>query len=785
MDMDQPTPPKPLTFQGDLANLPAALQPLTAKPNWVMWRWESVKIDRDGKPVWTKVPYHPNAWKVSSTDSSTWRSYEACVAAFGRGSFDGIGFCLLGSDIAAFDVDKCRDPVSGELKLQARNLLQRCGSYAEITPSGTGIRIIGLSNGNNPRHKKYPVGDGVSVEIYRQAARYMTITGRPVDDYNQPLVNIDDVIDEVYEECEAHRVGGGETGNGASFAATDEFENIEPDDTRLAGLNAKWIELGHDGTGIAEKYDGDRSRAVMAFTAECVRAGIADEIIASCLMRWRIGEHIRDQSNVVRALNRTIDKAKQFVENSKLFEMNEKHAVLPIGGKTRVATWGEDPEFPGHQTIIRFATFFDFRALHDKYRHTILVEGHAKEVPLGSWWIGHPHRRQYDNGLRFMPQRDDDVVNGTLNLWRGFAVAARKPEGKSGASGCKLFLDHGLKIICNGSEEHYDYLIKREAFIAQKRTRSEIAVGLQTETEGTGKGFWCRGLNHLYGNHAMEVQNSTHVIGKHNTHLETLLKLTADEALFAPDPHHRNALYNIITEDTITIEPKFVDAYSARNYNNIDVISNASHFVPVSGSARRFFIPTVSSDRANDHAYFGKIRAELHDGGYEALLYHLLHEIDLRDFNVRAVPKTAALAEQAAYSRKGVDLLVEIACHDAVVPCQNGSRAGVSLCPDVERSYQPVRHGFDWYIDHHPDHDLSRLGSLKVKRRLAKEWNCLTGSAAREYVDGVQKHVVRWPALAELRAKFEAKYGKQQWTHPGITEWLGTDAAQDPDDVPF
>lgn len=64
-------------------------------------------------------------------------------------------------------------------------------------------------------------------------------------------------------------------------------------------------------------------------------------------------------------------------------EMNEKHCVLPIGGKTRVATWDEDPEFPGYPIIARFATFSDFRALHDKYRRIVLDDGHeAKEVRL-------------------------------------------------------------------------------------------------------------------------------------------------------------------------------------------------------------------------------------------------------------------------------------------------------------------------------------------------------------------------------------------------------------------
>ena len=42
---------------------------------------------------------------------------------------------------------------------------------------------------------------------------------------------------------------------------------------------------------------------------------------------------------------------------------------------------------------------------------------------------------------------------------------------------------------------------------------------------------------------------------------------------------------------------------------------------------------------------------QMHDeGGFEALLYHLLHEVDVRDFNVRAVPKTAALLEQIIQS---------------------------------------------------------------------------------------------------------------------------------------
>src|SRR2546430_16610889 len=116
-----------------------------------------------------------------------------------------------------------------------------------------------------------------------------------------------------------------------------------------------------------------------------------------------------------------------------------------------------------------------------------------------------------------MPTHDDEEVDGHYNRWRGFAV---RPN-KSGASGCRRFLDHGLKIICNGDEAHYDYLIKREATIVQKRMRTEIACCYRTEQEGSGKASWVNGLGRIYGQHYIQIINPAHVIGKHNDHLET------------------------------------------------------------------------------------------------------------------------------------------------------------------------------------------------------------------------------------------------------------------------
>jgi hypothetical protein len=391
-------------------------------------------------------------------------------------------------------------------------------------------------------------------------------------------------------------------------------------DQRLTAVAPSVMEIIRSGRLPSDMKAG---HAHFKVVAEFTRAGLSDANIKQVYRLSLLGIHVATSSRGFDGyLDKTI-KAARAHGDIKLFEMNAQHCVMPIGGKTRVVTWGDDPSFPGRKTIVHASSFGDFKNLYDKYRHEYQSDSRTITARLGTWWLGQPHRAQYDGGMKFMPQRNEEVVGNVLNMWRGFAVAARRPEGNSGAAGCQLFLNHGLKVICSGNEQHYDYLIKREAFIAQMRTRSEIALALHTEEEGTGKGFWCRTLNHLYGEHAMHVQNPEHVIGKFNVHLETLLKLTADEALFAGDPRHRNALYYLITEPTIPIEPKFINPYDADNYLNLDIISNARHFIPVSGTARRIFVPTVSPEQASNHEYFRKMEEQLRNGGHEALLYHL------------------------------------------------------------------------------------------------------------------------------------------------------------------
>src|SRR5262249_46233993 len=148
-----------------------------------------------------KVPYqaaHPSR-NAKIDDPSTWGDYGTSAAVVSAGNADGVGFVLSDSEYCAFDVDNCRDPGTGEVHPWAQGLINRAGSYVEVTPSKAGLRIIGTGDGAAV-HRKLDVGDGVSVEVYRKATRYITVTGDALAGSPSTIANVDALIDEVLVE---------------------------------------------------------------------------------------------------------------------------------------------------------------------------------------------------------------------------------------------------------------------------------------------------------------------------------------------------------------------------------------------------------------------------------------------------------------------------------------------------------------------------------------------------------------------------------------------------------
>jgi hypothetical protein len=196
-------PPKPKTYNADLANLPAALSPRTKEKRWCIWRWTW----REEQGRWDKPPLqacNPNR-AAKSNDPSTWGNYTDAVAAVTAGRADGIGYMLADDNLDAVDLDHCRDPQTSVIDAWAQKEIEAAnGAYVEVTVSGRGLRILGIGTGSELGRKfKIPnATNGAAIEVYRKTNRYIIISGAQISGGDE-LPNIDAVLDDIARRFDA------------------------------------------------------------------------------------------------------------------------------------------------------------------------------------------------------------------------------------------------------------------------------------------------------------------------------------------------------------------------------------------------------------------------------------------------------------------------------------------------------------------------------------------------------------------------------------------------------
>lgn len=385
-----------------------------------------------------------------------------------------------------------------------------------------------------------------------------------------------------------------------------------------------------------------RSEAYFHCSCELVRRGVPDDVIFSVLTdpSFGISESILEKRRPEKYALRQIERAHEDAIDPMLRQLNEKHAVIgDMGGKCRIISEVFDHAMKRHK--ISRQSFEDFR---NRYRHIKVVVGTTEkgtpiEKSAGTWWVDHPKRRQFET-LVFAPGQE---VPEAYNLWKGFSCDAL--PGNMHES----LLTHVRENICGGNEELYKYLIGWMARAVQSPdSPGEVAIVLRGG-RGTGKSLFVKAFGRLFGRHFLQVADPKHLVGSFNSHLRDTVILFGDEAFYAGDKKHESVLKTLITEETLVIEGKGVDAEAAPNFVHLLMASNEDWVVPAGADERRFFALDVSEAKKQNRDYFRGIMGDLEDGGYENLL-HFLMTYDLSEYEVRNVPTTRALHDQKMHS---------------------------------------------------------------------------------------------------------------------------------------
>jgi hypothetical protein len=267
-------------------------------------------------------------------------------------------------------------------------------------------------------------------------------------------------------------------------------------------------------------------------------------------------------------------------------------------------------------------------------------------------WINNPARLTYRDGTVFKPSRyvkgveiKEKVDEEVFNLWDGYSVAAIKNITLLAA-----VLYHIEHIICSGNKECFEYLMNWIAYGLQNPHKNgQVAVACKGE-KGSGKGLLGNFIKRLYGQHGLQVTNPKHLTGSFNAHMADCCFLFADEVIFAGDKVVENIMKGLITEDTLMIERKGIDAECMTNRLKIFMASNNDWIAPASKDERRYFVLNVSSEQIGNEEYFKELSAAMQNTYVQsAFLYEMLHR-DISGFTVGKVPDTKALQHQRLQS---------------------------------------------------------------------------------------------------------------------------------------
>ncbi|MBT3990063.1 MAG: hypothetical protein HOG95_01390 [Rhodospirillaceae bacterium] len=437
----------------------------------------------------------------------------------------------------------------------------------------------------------------------------------------------------------------------------------------------------------------------------------------------------------------------------------DQHFVLTQGDKVRVCKFRHD------RKLVRLSER-DF-VLQEKNN---FIRFGDRQLCIAVWWLSWRGRKTFVNGTGLYP--DGIVPAGTLNLWRGWCLEPVEGEWRT-------IRTHLLEVVCSGDKEYYDYLIHWLARTVQHPERQGEVCVVMKGRQGCGKSVLSKLMRRVFGDHARQVSQREHLIGKFNSHLEDCCFLFADEAIFSGDPTIKGPLKSLITESRVTIEPKGVNAFEVPNRLSIMMATNEEWAVPVETGDRRYFVLDVSSNRIGDNEYFTSLHRAIESDEAGHFLHHLLN-MDLSDFDLRGFPKTEAHSDIMVRGLKGVqaflfDLLYGghaegLADNEKFLGKKLYNKPGQVTDEirkklwmnktreiaknDLHRSFVSFcEHRKDTYTNTHPQVFWSELRKYLLKEKKGAFMEHRIGKASN------RSRVLRFHSLGEVRAIFEQNTG--------------------------
>ena len=262
-------------------------------------------------------------------------------------------------------------------------------------------------------------------------------------------------------------------------------------------------------------------------------------------------------------------------------------------------------------------------------------------------------------GTKFIPgdrcRHWEDPKTGTHygNTWRGY-----EPQGYT-SEVSPLLLELFERLAPVPSERRV--LIQWLAHIVQRPWERPSWHVLIPSEPGTGKGFLLEKVLHPLLHHTMIISSFSQLTAQFSPVLESSLLVLLDDCKSKSDST-QTRLKSILSEERQYVEGKHKTGGMVQSYTRFILASNEDRPLILEPGERRWFVLTKTVHRADlweTQRFIQKLADWLTLPGSLDKVYRWLAAFDLTDFNPKAVPASAGLAQMIAMSKSPVAAFIE------------------------------------------------------------------------------------------------------------------------------
>jgi hypothetical protein len=291
------------------------------------------------------------------------------------------------------------------------------------------------------------------------------------------------------------------------------------------------------------------------------------------------------------------------------------------------------------------AVFMSRKDMITSYEHRQCgVNEHGKPISFIDKWIVNNTSINVKESMDVYPDIDRCPDN-VYNLWTPFEIEKYDTTYTDKTDDLAVILNHIL-ILCGNDKKTYDYFISWIAKMIQQPYNKLSCIVLISK-QGAGKGTLMRLFANMIGKHKVyeSTNPSRDVWGNFNDLMTDAFLVNINELEYADAKKGENQFKALISDGTITINPKGQKPIKVKSYHRFIVTTNKENPMPIESADRRFVVIKSSDEKCKDFEYFTNIHDIIEDIDTVRTAYDYFKNYDISEYDHNVYPRTEYLED--------------------------------------------------------------------------------------------------------------------------------------------